>query len=69
MEYLGIGKGTTRAEDSQGTPARTSPSIQVYEDQLARGGTRARAGSKHPLGDILDGARVGSLGVRALRGR
>ena len=38
----GHGRGTTRAEDAQGTPTQShiSPSIQVYEDYLAAFGGR-----------------------------
>ena len=34
----GFGRGTTRAEDAQGTPTRShiSPSLLVYEEQIVR---------------------------------
>jgi len=36
---VGSGRGTTRAEDAQGTPTQShiSPSILVYEDRLGGG--------------------------------
>ena len=57
---FGSGRGTTRAEDAQGTPTQShiSPSIQVYKDDLVERGGLWRVEREGGSGEVPQGEKM-----------